>query len=163
MNALEHNDRFVSGAWSLCVSTLGPAAFMSPLAAKGSDFVKENSRVLLASTTDELPLSPFTPEDIPGFEPAGPRVHTYFDPRQIACGIVTCGGLCPGLNDVIRAVVLTLFYHYGVRRILGFRYGYAGLAAQPPAEPLELTPEVVHGIHEAGGTILGSSRGPQDS
>jgi 6-phosphofructokinase 1 len=80
----------------------------------------------------------------------------------ITCGIVTCGGLCPGLNNVIRSVVLTLTYAYGVHRILGFRYGYAGLASQSGYEPMGLTPEIVEDIHEQGGTLLGTSRGAQD-
>ncbi len=98
----------------------------------------------------------------PGFEIAGPRRQIYFDPSKLKAGIVTCGGLCPGLNDAIRAIVLSLFHHYGVRTVFGFRYGYEGLAPRYGHPPLELTPASVHDIHEKGGTILGSSRGPQD-
>ena len=87
----------------------------------------------------------------------------FFDPTKLACGIVTCGGLCPGLNDVIRAVVLSLHRHYGVTKVYGFRFGYEGLVRRIGHEPLELTPESVHRIHESGGSILGSSRGPQDA
>ncbi len=76
--------------------------------------------------------------------------------------MVTCGGLCPGLNDVIRAIVFGLSYHYGVQTVWGFRFGYEGLVARCGHEPLPLTPDVVDAIHEDGGTILGSSRGPQD-
>jgi 6-phosphofructokinase 1 len=86
----------------------------------------------------------------------------FFDPSQIKCGIVTCGGLCPGLNDVIRAIVMGLFYHYGVKTVFGFRYGYEGLTDKHSHDPMELSPQVVDDIHEKGGTILGSSRGPQD-
>jgi len=96
------------------------------------------------------------------FERAGPREKLAFDPSKITCGIVTCGGLCPGLNDVIRSIVMTLHHWYGVPRILGFRYGYAGLCKKPPAPPMVLTPEVVARIHDDGGTVLGSSRGQQD-
>ena len=35
---------------------------------------------------------------------AGPREKIYFKPEQVKAAIVTCGGLCPGLNDVIRQV-----------------------------------------------------------
>ena len=86
----------------------------------------------------------------------------HFDPTTLICGILTCGGLCPGLNNVVRSVVLSLTYAYGVRRILGFRYGYAGLATGSPHEPLVLTPQIVDTLHEQGGSLLGSSRGPQD-
>ena len=95
-------------------------------------------------------------------EVAGPREKIFFDPSSLACGIVTCGGLCPGLNDVIRAVVLSLSHHYGVKKIYGFRYGYEGLVQKYGHNPVDLTPETVSGINKAGGTILGSSRGPQD-
>jgi len=98
----------------------------------------------------------------PQFEVAGPREKIFFDPAQLACGIVTCGGLCPGLNNVIRSIVLSLHHHYGVRTIYGFPYGYEGLAPKYGHQPLLLTPEIVAGINEAGSTILGSSRGSQD-
>ena len=95
-------------------------------------------------------------------ESAGPRRMLFFDPAKLACGIVTCGGLCPGLNDVIRAIVLSLRSQYGVKKVYGFRFGYEGLVRRLGHEPLELTPESVHRIHESGGSVLGSSRGPQD-
>jgi 6-phosphofructokinase 1 len=86
----------------------------------------------------------------------------FFDPTQVRAGIVTCGGLCPGLNNVIRSLVLELHYGYGVREILGFRGGYGGLDPATGAEPIPLTPQLVDGIHRQGGTILGTSRGPVD-
>jgi len=94
-------------------------------------------------------------------EPAGPRAGLYFNPSAVRAAIVTCGGLCPGLNDVIRAAVMVLWYRYGVRDILGIRYGYSGLT-EAGVPPMRLTPEIVEDIHTDGGTILGSSRGPQD-
>lgn len=138
------------------IPLLGSARFQSPLLNQRDVFVEDSSRVLLASTLDELQDPPAT------FELAGPRRAIFFNPAEIACGIVTCGGLCPGLNDVIRSVVMTLSYGYGVKRIYGFRYGYAGLAASQGIEPLLLTPEMVRDIHDDGGTLLGSSRGPQE-
>ena len=75
---------------------------------------------------------------------------------------MTCGGLCPGLNDVIRTITLTLTLQYNVRTIYGFQYGYAGLSSNSLAEPIFLTPEAVDEIHTRGGSILGSSRGPQE-
>jgi 6-phosphofructokinase 1 len=95
-------------------------------------------------------------------EAAGPSGKIFFDPSRIACGIVTCGGICPGLNDVIRAIVLSLHHHYGLQKVYGFRFGYAGLVERLGLPPLDLTPDSVSRIHEIGGTILGSSRGPQE-
>lgn len=100
--------------------------------------------------------------ELPAMELAGPRERIFFDPAAIACGIVTCGGLCPGINDVIRAVTLSLHHHYGIRKIYGFRYGYEGLVKRLGHPPLELTPAAVSHIGEQGGTLLASSRGPQD-
>jgi len=94
------------------------------------------------------------------FEKAGPRQHIYFDPAETSAAIVTCGGLCPGLNNVIRSLVLQLHYHYGVKSILGIRFGYSGLDPDSLREPIALTPEFVGDIHKDGGTVLGSSRGP---
>jgi 6-phosphofructokinase 1 len=118
--------------------------------------------VLVCRTT--LELAPFLEAgaEPPSFERAGARRAIHFDPTTLTCGILTCGGLCPGLNNVLRSLVLSLTYGYGVGSILGFRYGYAGLAAGSPHEPLRLTPHAVDTIHTQGGTLLGSSRGPQD-
>ncbi len=96
--------------------------------------------------------------NIQSFEAAGPREKIYFDPAKISCAIVTCGGLSPGLNNVIRAIVMESYYRYGVRSILGIRYGYSGLNSKINV-PIELTPQLVRDIHMQGGTILGSSRG----
>jgi 6-phosphofructokinase 1 len=99
---------------------------------------------------------------VPSFELSGPREKLFFDPAKLNCGIVTCGGLCPGLNDVIRTITLTLAWQYKVKTIYGFRYGYAGLSSNVLEYPIVLTPEVVDKIHTEGGSILGSSRGPQE-
>ncbi|NLB54876.1 MAG: ATP-dependent 6-phosphofructokinase, partial [Lentisphaerae bacterium] len=95
-------------------------------------------------------------------ELAGPRKRIFFDPPSTHAAIVTCGGLCPGLNDVIRGVTMVLWYRYGVRKISGLRYGYEGLV-ENLHKAMPLDPEVVEDIHKLGGTILGSSRGPQDT
>jgi 6-phosphofructokinase 1 len=95
-------------------------------------------------------------------EKAGPREKIYYDPSKLKCGIVTCGGLCPGLNDVIRAVVLSLYHNYKVKTVFGFPYGYEGLTYRFGHTPVDLDPAAVSRIHEYGGTILGSSRGNQD-
>lgn len=117
------------------------------------------------TTSDEVRI----PERIevgadPGiqFELAGPRAKLFFDPKQTRAGIVTCGGLCPGLNNVIRSLFLELHYGYGVAEVLGFRGGYCGLDPECELGPVAITPQFVDGIHQKGGTILGSSRGPVD-
>ncbi|MEI6654684.1 MAG: ATP-dependent 6-phosphofructokinase, partial [Verrucomicrobiota bacterium] len=97
------------------------------------------------------------------FELAGPRAALYFDPAQTRAGIVTCGGLCPGLNNVIRSIFLELHHGYGVKEVLGFRNGYQGLDPARGAEPVVLSTEFVDDIHQEGGTVLGTSRGPVDT
>ncbi|HKO92883.1 MAG TPA: ATP-dependent 6-phosphofructokinase [Polyangiaceae bacterium] len=96
------------------------------------------------------------------FELAGPRAKLFFDPQKTRAAIVTCGGLCPGLNNVIRSAFFELHHGYGVPEVLGFRNGYGGLDPASGAEPVRITPEFVDGIHRDGGTILGSARGPVD-
>jgi 6-phosphofructokinase 1 len=146
----------------LAISTLGPCRVPSPLREREHQFVDETSRVLVSADVRDLQSFLHSGELPPTFEPAGPRPSLFFDPATLTCGIVTCGGICPGLNNVIRSVVLTLTHSYGVRRVLGFRYGYAGLAEKSGYEPMHLTLEVVDTIHQQGGTLLGSSRGPQE-
>ncbi|CAB9518141.1 phosphofructokinase 5, chloroplastic [Seminavis robusta] len=95
---------------------------------------------------------------------AGPRRHLHFDPRQVNAAIVTCGGLCPGLNNCIREITKTLHQLYGIGgKVYGIQAGYHGFSAtEPHMQPLELTPELVEDIHHSGGTVLGSSRGGFD-
>ncbi len=95
------------------------------------------------------------------FELAGPRKNLYFNPTQTKCAIVTCGGLCPGINDVIRSIVMEAHHNYGVAATLGFRFGLQGFIPKFGHEVWELTPANVANAHQFGGTILGSSRGPQ--
>lgn len=97
------------------------------------------------------------------FEVAGPRAKLFFDPARTRAGIVTCGGLCPGLNDVIRSLFFELHYTYGVKEVLGFRGGYRGLDPARGKEPIQITPGFVEDIHKDGGTVLGTSRGPVDT
>ena len=142
------------------VSKLGECRITSPMSS--TDYVDDGERVLFHSTLKEAETFLKTDRKLPCFEMAGPREKIYFDPSKLKCGIVTCGGICPGLNDVIRAIVLSLHHHYEVRTVFGFRYGYEGLSPGYRHAPVELGPRVVDDIHQKGGTILGSSRGPQD-
>ena len=142
------------------IATVGDCRIPSPM--KGAGFTQDDERVLYHSRLEHMKTWIDTRTDPPTMEAAGPRERIFFDPSQLACGIVTCGGICPGLNDVIRSIVLSLYHHYGVHKVCGFRFGYEGLVPRYGHTPLELTPDAVRRIHELGGTILGSSRGPQD-
>ena len=152
----------------LQVSILGPCTVESPLAHYAGDrrtneyYVGEEDRILYDDTVELLLARGLPLEELPTFEAGGPRAQIYFEPSRVKVGVVTCGGLCPGLNDVIRALVMELHEHYGVRDVTGFRNGYAGLVPELGLEPIDLTPEFVATIHERGGTVLGSSRGAQD-
>ena len=130
--------------------TLGEPRFASPTATRSATMSASPSGSKSAQSRDLQ------------FELAGPRAKLFFDPKQTRAGIVTCGGLCPGLNNVIRSLFLELHYGYGVAEVLGFRGGYSGLDPACGVEPVKITPQFVDGIHQKGGTILGSSRGPVD-
>lgn len=146
----------------LTIETLGEAAIDSPLLAGGRHFVDDDEKILVYSHSENLKSFQDSAHNPPMFERAGPRRKIFFDPKKLNCGIVTCGGLCPGLNDVIRTITLSLIWQYGVKNVFGFRYGYVGLSSHPPKPPLLLTSDLVDGIHLQGGDILSSSRGHQD-
>ncbi|MBX3232481.1 MAG: ATP-dependent 6-phosphofructokinase [Labilithrix sp.] len=135
------------------IRELGPRAVRSPLTSGG--FVADSERILR-----EIEL----PRPVAGgaprfFELAGPRAELFFDPTRVHAAIVTAGGVCPGINDVIRGLVLELRHRYGVRAVTGFRYGFRGLVTAPP---IELDLASVASIHMTGGTMLGTARGPAD-
>jgi 6-phosphofructokinase 1 len=134
------------------ITVLGESRFTSPKKRTVSDTIRIPENIILAP---EAPAG----SDL-SFEIAGPRSKLFFDPGQTRAGIVTCGGLCPGLNDVIRSIFLELHYAYGVKEVLGFRGGYQGLDPVRGKEPYILTPQMVDSIHKDGGTLLGTSRGP---
>jgi 6-phosphofructokinase 1 len=136
------------------ITSLGEARFVSPIQHPIND--KERIPADIVRDPDAPPRGEVL------FELAGPRAKLFFDPAQTRAGIVTCGGLCPGLNNVIRALFLELHHTYGVAEVLGFRGGYQGLDPVRGAEPVVLTPSFVDTIHKHGGTILGTSRGPVD-
>ncbi len=124
-------------------------------------FVEDTDGVLVYDSLDYL--KSLGENEVPQyFESAGPREKIYFDPSKVHCAIVTCGGLCPGTNDVIRAIVLELYHLYGVRHIYGVRYGFQGFLPKYGHDLMDLTPDLVANIHTFGGTILSTSRGPQD-
>ncbi|MGD0844483.1 MAG: ATP-dependent 6-phosphofructokinase [Geobacteraceae bacterium] len=142
------------------IERLGECRFTSPM--RGVRFTCDDERILYHDRLSDIRRCLEGDLEPPALELAGPRERIFFEPQKIACGIVTCGGLCPGINDVIRAIVLSLYHHYGVGKVYGFRFGYEGLVKRHGHAPLELTPETVDQISELGGTILASSRGPQE-
>ncbi|MFH1878789.1 MAG: ATP-dependent 6-phosphofructokinase [Candidatus Omnitrophota bacterium] len=145
------------------VDSVGSCRVASPLAGKTrSSFVDRKQSVVYNVHEAEL-IADDASDGIMFFELAGPREKIFYGPSKIACGIVTCGGLCPGLNDVIRSITIELYQRYGVRKVLGFRYGYKGLTKDTEFPPLLLDPDNVDDIHNLGGTILSSSRGAQAS
>ena len=142
----------------LIVPILGPCDFESPLEAKGRTFADESIRVRVRRHVgDET-----SEADALSFEEAGPRHKLFFDPAETTAAFVTCGGLSPGINNVIRSGFLELTHNYGVRRVFGIRNGYAGLNPDSRLEPTFMTQRFVQNIHHLGGTVLGSSRGAQE-
>lgn len=143
------------------IPTLGPCLFDSPLRHFGSvevPYKTDADRILFdhAEGVARNVAEPLT------FEVAGPREKVFFDAPKASAAIVTCGGLCPGLNDIIRGIVTQCYNRYGITRVFGFRYGYEGIIARYGHTPLMFRPESVAQIHNFGGSVLGSSRGPQD-
>jgi len=143
------------------INSLGECTVKSPLLTKidGDDlnFVSDSRRMIYNVMLDEG--KEFQPDPGRSYELAGPRKKIFFEPDSVVSAIVTCGGLCPGLNDVIRSIVMESHYRYGASKIYGIRYGYNGLNPAKNYRPIELYPEAVRDIHMDGGTILGSSRG----
>jgi 6-phosphofructokinase 1 len=148
----------------LMVTTLGECRHASPIALgvppedAACYFVSDAVRIRF---TIEVGRERTATEDL-SFEEAGPRKEIFFEPANTTAAIVTCGGLSPGLNNVIRSVFYELRENYGTRRVLGIRYGYRGLDPKSGHTPIELTHSLVSEIHKLGGTALGTSRGPQD-
>ena len=149
------------------IPTLGAAEILSPLElskVQGDNifnFVSDEDRMVYDLSIQEYQRCLRDGEEPPCIERAGPRENLFFTPSKTKAAIVTCGGLCPGINNVIRGVVMALHYFYGVRDILGVRYGYEGLNPEMGHELLRLEPNTVKDIHQSGGTFLGSSRGAQ--
>jgi len=150
------------GLEDLQIDSLGKPKYPNTNLLYSGRFVDDDCRITVFTRIDEIESYIKKNSPLPAFEAAGPREKIFFDPQSTTCGIVTCGGLCPGLNDVIRSLTLTLRIHYGVKQVLGFRYGYQGLTQKSGLEPVPLDEDDVKDIQKEGGTILGSSRGHQD-
>ena len=153
-------------ASDLEIKVLGPCRYDSPLAARfgrsALAHVGEAERVLLDDHLARGADGRDGDARRATFELAGPRDRIFFRPDSLRCGIVTCGGLCPGINNVIRGLVLELTHAYGVKEIYGFRYGFEGLVARHGHAPMRLGPAEVSEVHQKGGTLLGTSRGGQE-
>ena len=149
------------------IMALGPAKLTSPIAVRerrngGRQFVSNKERIVVNIVENDVIKAANGRKRLMSFERAGPRSHIFFDPSKLRCALVSCGGLCPGINDIIRAIVLALYHNYGVSNIYGIRYGLEGFISSYGHKLMDLTPDTVSNIHESGGTVLGSSRGPQD-
>lgn len=147
--------------YSLAVETLGECTIDSPI--RNREFININDRILVNENIRHLEAAKKRLGNTPSFERAGPHHKIFHDPSWSRVGIVTAGGLCPGLNHVIKGLVEILTFDYGIKTIYGIRFGYAGLIPRYGYKPLMLDTDVVDTIHEEGGTILGSSRGQQDT
>jgi 6-phosphofructokinase 1 len=151
----------------LAVRSLGPRTIESPLNRHfhelGNDhaFYSDDSRIVVDHDLASVRSIIEKGGELPCFEVAGPRKRLFFKPEETICAVVTCGGLCPGFNDVIRAIVLQAHHRYGVARILGVPFGFEGLIPEYGHHIFNLTPGFVSNIHRFGGTHLGTSRGPQ--
>ncbi len=142
------------------VEKLGCSGIDSPL--EETDFIADDASVVYSSDPAELKHCLNNEEDILAFEKAGPRDKIFHDPAWTKAAILTAGGLCPGINDVIKGLVRTLILQYEVPVVYGVRYGYRGLIPEFGLQPLLLNEDNVDNIHESGGSILGTSRGRQD-
>ena len=140
------------------IKHLGPGTFKNPISLpENKEFIDDAHRIARVphvKATDDIPF-----DSRQSFELSGPREKLFFNPEKVRVAIVTCGGLCPGINAVIRGLVLQLWSRYGCRNILGIRYGYQGFGEEATAAPYHLTPELVSDLHQKGGSFLGSSRG----
>ncbi|WP_337177471.1 ATP-dependent 6-phosphofructokinase [Paludisphaera sp.] len=143
----------------LDITTLGPCTIPSPLTRlRGVGFIEDAARIRLDLRIGANAAA----HDVYSAEEAGPRRTIYFDPARTTAALVTCGGLSPGLNNVIRSVYSELAYNYQIPRVLGARDGFMGLNPAVGRPLVEMTPQFVDHIHDLGGTVLGSSRGPQE-
>ena len=154
-NVLKNPDDF-----NFEIEQLGEASHSNPCSQE--IFVEDSEKIIFSSQIKNLSHQLQACKQLPAFEKAGARKKIFHNPATTRAAIITCGGLCPGLNNVIKGFVNVLEQDYGVKEIVGIRYGYKGLTETSNHEPIQLNSSVVEQIHKQGGTILGSSRGNQD-
>ena len=148
------------------IQNLGHAIYPSPMEAlrqeSNANFVSDDRhRILFDHSLERVTSTMENGNEPVTIERSGPRERIFFDPAKTKCAVVTCGGLCPGINDVIRGLVMTLTYSYGVTTIYGIPCGYEGFVDRYKHPIVNLTPKFVSNIHNDGGSVLGTSRGPQ--
>lgn len=154
--------------FSTQIPTLGESKITSPLkrhvkpGEPDKRFISDDARITVDVQVDRMSDVFDKKHKLTSFDQAGPRERIYFDPSKLKCAIVTCGGLCPGLNDIIRSIVLELYHIYSVKTIYGIKHGLQGFIPDFEHDVIDLVPETVSGIQNTGGSILGSSRGTQD-
>lgn len=146
--------------YDFTIQSLGECTIPSPVSV--SYFTSDDKRILFNIYLNQYNRLKSRDGNLLSVEVAGPREKIFFDPSKTKAAIITCGGLCPGINDVTRALVMELYHRYGVKNIVGIKYGFQGLIPKYGHAFMELTPEVVKDIHTVGGSLLGSSRGRQD-
>jgi len=159
------------------IATQTPFSVRSPLLRMGSSSVEFGEQKTTKHETNynklvtdhecilgDIIRKPNRDQQTVAYMRAGPRKLLHFDPKEVNAAIVTCGGLCPGLNNVIREITKTLHQIYGIGgTVYGIQGGFRGFHdPSPTIQPLILTPELVENIHHEGGTVLGSSRGGFD-
>lgn len=154
----------MSGPYDFTIPSLGETKIPSPIrlsTVRGdsiANYVSDDDYILYSNEVDpNNNILEYEKKDL--LQVAGPREKIYFNPGHVHVGIVTCGGLCPGINDVIRAIVRSLWLSYGVHRISGIQFGYRGLLPEYKMPTMDLNVDVVDDIHKMGGSVLGTSRG----
>jgi len=128
----------------------------------GRHFVNPDELVMGHIITNDSKQAARDSETANGCFRANATRHIYWDPKDVRAAIVTCGGLCPGLNSVVRELTDCLYNEYGVKDILGMRGGYHGLSNPEELTPMYLTPKIVNEIHMKGGSVLMAGRGGND-
>ncbi len=157
----------MDNSFTFNIDVLGEPKYKSPLqlsTVRGDsifNFIGDSDRMVFDLSMEHYQKCVSNQDEPLCLEKAGPRQQIFFEPSKTTAAIVTCGGLCPGINNVIRGVVMALHYFYGIKRTLGIPYGYEGLNPAFGHELIELNPDKVKDIHQFGGTFLGSSRGGQ--
>ena len=154
-NVLQNPNQF-----NFQIQQIGEGQYTNP--SRNEIFVDETERIAFSSQVKNLENQFKICEELPAFEKAGARKKIFHNPSSTTAAIITCGGLCPGLNNVIKGLVNVLEQDYGIKKILGIRYGYKGLTKASSHQPIQLNSTTVDQIHKQGGTILGSSRGNQN-